>query len=120
MSISVECPLCHSRIQVREEDRGKRGRCPKCNGVFSVPAPSDSNIPALSGGIQDGPERDRTGVVGVAPAPEPEPQTVASEGPSAEGEEDVYALAGAGPKKSRAARVRAGELPAVGANARGL
>lgn len=36
--ICVSCPHCQSRFRVKPEHAGRRGRCPQCRGVISVPA----------------------------------------------------------------------------------
>lgn len=38
MAISVTCPECEHSFSVRDEYAGKRGKCPKCGGVFRAEA----------------------------------------------------------------------------------
>lgn len=54
MAISVTCPECDHSFSVRDEFAGKRGKCPKCGGVFRAepaaePAISVSVSPKLAG-----------------------------------------------------------------------
>jgi hypothetical protein len=37
MPIDVTCPGCRARFQVREKFAGKKGQCPKCKKVITVP-----------------------------------------------------------------------------------
>lgn len=53
MAISVTCPDCEHTFSVRDEFAGKRGKCPKCGGVFRAepaaePAISVSVSPKLA------------------------------------------------------------------------
>ncbi len=36
--ISVQCPGCKSRLKVRQEMAGRKGKCPKCGTVVEVPS----------------------------------------------------------------------------------
>ncbi len=38
MPISVVCPGCKARFSVSEKFAGKKGPCPKCKGVITIPA----------------------------------------------------------------------------------
>ena len=35
--IRIQCPQCHERLKAPSTLAGKRGRCPECNGVVSIP-----------------------------------------------------------------------------------
>jgi hypothetical protein len=37
MAITVTCPKCHSRFNVSEKYAGKKGPCPKCKQVLTIP-----------------------------------------------------------------------------------
>lgn len=37
MPIPVTCPSCHARFQVSEKFAGKKGPCPKCKNVITIP-----------------------------------------------------------------------------------
>jgi predicted Zn finger-like uncharacterized protein len=39
MPISVTCPACAAAFQVKDEYAGKKGKCPKCKAVLTVPSP---------------------------------------------------------------------------------
>lgn len=47
MKIAFSC-RCGQRLQVREENRGKRVRCPSCNAIVPVPEANPSNIEVYS------------------------------------------------------------------------
>jgi hypothetical protein len=50
MAISVVCPECEHAFSVRDEYAGKRGKCPRCGGVFRAEAAEPSvsvGIPAV-------------------------------------------------------------------------
>jgi hypothetical protein len=38
MAIAVTCPSCHSRFNVSEKFAGKKGPCPKCKAVITIPS----------------------------------------------------------------------------------
>ena len=40
MAIELTCPACGQTLKLKEEAAGKRGRCPKCQAVITVPAGS--------------------------------------------------------------------------------
>src|SRR5262249_57081102 len=40
MPIKFSCPHCKCTMTVADALAGKRGKCPKCKGVISVPAPA--------------------------------------------------------------------------------
>jgi hypothetical protein len=44
--IRVECSACGAAFQARDEHAGKRGRCPKCQAVVTVPAATPAPAPA--------------------------------------------------------------------------
>ncbi len=47
MPISVQCPSCQFTFRVRDELSGKRGRCPTCKSIVTVPvAPTPVLAPA--------------------------------------------------------------------------
>lgn len=37
MAISVTCPKCSAKLNVKDELAGKRGKCPKCEGPIQIP-----------------------------------------------------------------------------------
>ncbi|MFN0019417.1 MAG: hypothetical protein ACKVP0_14220 [Pirellulaceae bacterium] len=37
MAISVTCPKCSTKLNVKDELAGKRGKCPKCEGPIQIP-----------------------------------------------------------------------------------
>jgi serine/threonine protein kinase len=41
--ISFACPHCHKSIRVKDELAGKKGRCPACSQLVTVPAGGDSS-----------------------------------------------------------------------------
>jgi predicted Zn finger-like uncharacterized protein len=45
MSRLIECPECNRSLRVREEQDGKKMRCPKCQAVFRVPAATEVDAP---------------------------------------------------------------------------
>jgi hypothetical protein len=42
--ISARCPHCGATIRCKEEDAGKKARCDRCQGLFSLPRPQ---LPAV-------------------------------------------------------------------------
>jgi len=40
MPITVVCPSCKTKLQVKDEAAGKKGKCPKCQTAFMVPGGS--------------------------------------------------------------------------------
>jgi hypothetical protein len=42
MSIAVSCSQCGSQLRVKDELAGRRGKCPKCQGVIQIPSRSVS------------------------------------------------------------------------------
>src|SRR5689334_1178417 len=44
MSISVVCPGCKVRFNVNEKFAGKKGPCPKCKVVITIPMPVQDEI----------------------------------------------------------------------------
>ncbi|WP_406698223.1 M48 family metalloprotease [Singulisphaera sp. Ch08] len=114
MPISVECPSCQSRVRVRDELAGKRGRCPSCKAVFAVPAA----VVAMTS-----PQADDD----LVPLPEEEVRRAEARArpqrPASEKEDDAvggYVLAGGVAKKAKIVRVRDGALPGVGVSASGV
>jgi predicted Zn finger-like uncharacterized protein len=95
MPISVECPSCRSTFRVKEESAGKRGRCPSCKAMVTVPVASPIGPQAR-----------------LDEAALPRAQAPAND-------DGGYALAG-GPKKARSVRVRDAALPGAGACAEGV
>ncbi|AGA24550.1 M48 family metalloprotease [Singulisphaera acidiphila] len=123
MSISVECPSCQSTFRVREELAGKRGRCPSCKAVLTVPAVATTAVVAASPQIDDD----------LAPLPPEEARraeakltsrgSAPEKAAEVEYEEDAaggYVLAGGAAKKAKTVRVRDGALPGVGVSAKGV
>src|SRR5690349_12795753 len=47
MPLLVQCP-CGQRLNVRDEDRGKRVRCPSCGTVLQLPASAPPPAPPPS------------------------------------------------------------------------
>jgi predicted Zn finger-like uncharacterized protein len=41
MAIVVVCPNCKARFQVQEKYAGRKGKCPKCKTMITVPTPAD-------------------------------------------------------------------------------
>lgn len=41
MPISVSCPGCAAKFNVKDEFAGKRAKCPKCGGPITIPAPAE-------------------------------------------------------------------------------
>ena len=112
MPIRVTCPSCEASIGVRDEQAGKRGRCPRCRKVFIAPViqpPSSAS--------------DEAKVI-----PEPLPITeaelvppeksplVADQAENGSG----YALADGATKKAKVVRARQTALPGVGVSAKGV
>lgn len=58
MYFKLKCPHCSKSLKVRDEQAGKKCRCPYCKASFSVPMPSgvdlglDQAVDPLSGGSQ--------------------------------------------------------------------
>jgi predicted Zn finger-like uncharacterized protein len=121
MAIQVECPSCRASIRVQDEHAGRRGRCPRCKTVFTVPAQAPSaesepvaTLASASAGSALVPDPGNPVEVGYALATGPEPR------PTADPDDgDAYALADA-PRKAKAVRARAESLPGVGVSARGV
>ncbi len=38
MTIEFSCSQCNAELQIRDEDRGKKARCPRCGMIHEVPA----------------------------------------------------------------------------------
>ena len=38
--IEFDCPACRSRLYIKDEFAGKRGKCPHCSDVIDVPTRS--------------------------------------------------------------------------------
>jgi hypothetical protein len=50
MAILVKCGKCQAEFRARDDQAGKRGRCPKCSGPIEVPAgPPAAAVPARAG-----------------------------------------------------------------------
>lgn len=43
MSITFRCPQCSYQLTVKEEHAGRKGKCPKCGQVVTVPTPRKSS-----------------------------------------------------------------------------
>jgi predicted Zn finger-like uncharacterized protein len=116
MPISVECPSCRSTFRVKDEFAGKRGRCPSCKAMLTVPAASPSQRTAEQKLVPLPTDLGRQAAAALAPrAPAPKEQ--------ADYQEDAtggYALAGEVAKQAKRVRVREGALPGVGVSAEGV
>ena len=56
MPILVLCPDCHAKFRVSEKFAGKKGPCPKCKAIITVPNPEEVKIHApeeFAGGGRD-------------------------------------------------------------------
>jgi Zn-dependent protease with chaperone function len=96
-------------VRVRDELAGKRGRCPRCQGIFAAPVPETT--PVDSGFVED------VVLLGDADiAPAIQPPRLANE----EDDGEEYLLAGQATRKAKAARVREERLPGVGISAKGV
>ncbi len=54
MAIDVTCTKCHTRFQVSEKFAGKKGPCPKCKNIITVPDKSQEVVihaPEVSGPV---------------------------------------------------------------------
>ncbi len=124
MTMSVECPACHTRFKVEDQHAGKRARCRQCKEVFQVPAAAGDVAEAGLVPIDDEPppsrmvqrssaEKPRSAVVEIVSAPKPAP-------PAAEDDSAGYMLADGAARKAKAVRARPDRLPGVGVSARGV
>jgi predicted Zn finger-like uncharacterized protein len=52
MAIAVTCPECDRSFSVRDEFAGRRGRCPRCGGVFTVPDQADDAVELVEEPVQ--------------------------------------------------------------------
>ncbi len=68
MALIAECPKCQEVIKTREENAGKRVRCPSCGTVFMLPADSDEPPEA-----PESPEKRRKSKKSKQPQPEVRP-----------------------------------------------
>jgi phage FluMu protein Com len=90
MPIVVRCDHCGASLKVRDENRGKRAKCPKCQGIVSIVAREES----ATAGDDDaaflgGPDAAVTNMQSqdTRPAkPVPQPESAAIEEPSADEE----------------------------------
>jgi S1-C subfamily serine protease len=77
MAISVVCPECEHAFSVRDEYAGKRGKCPKCGGVFRAEAAEAAvsvGIPAVlaaRSGVSLGGKTSTNGGIAIDAAPAP-------------------------------------------------
>src|SRR5262249_36928499 len=114
--ISVACASCQTTFRVKEEHAGKRGRCPSCKAVLTVPAASTSPRPADDGLVPLSERESQpadAALTALAPVPK---KQVDTEEDASEG----YALAGAASTKAKVVRVREGALPGIGVSADGV
>lgn len=49
MSIKVQCEHCHANLTVNDKMAGKRGKCPKCAGVITIPAATNGGSSLAAG-----------------------------------------------------------------------
>lgn len=113
MPMPVECPSCRASFRVKEEHAGKKGRCPHCKTVMTVPAPPP---PPRSDAESDlVPLDDPSPAPGLVPLERPR-KVIDDEEQDAEG----YVLAGGAAKRVKAVKVREGRGPRVGASADGV
>lgn len=138
MPISVQCPSCQFTFRVRDELSGKRGRCPSCKSIVTVPvAPTPVLAPAPAPASATADSELDAGLVPLSAeetrraearsrarstAPRenaPAEVAIEPEGPGDDATEG-YVLAGAVAKKAKAVRVRDGGLPGVGVSANGV
>ena len=105
--VSLKCPTCEASLRVPDHQAGKRGKCPKCSSVVSIPAPGPVSNPETA------PARAATPpLTPLQPPPKP---------PSSdESDTGLYDLAGSTPRKTRKMKVREGALPSLGVNASGV
>jgi hypothetical protein len=43
--IRFTCPHCQHQMNAKDDQAGKTGRCPKCQGAVTVPAPHRTPLP---------------------------------------------------------------------------
>jgi len=48
MPITFRCPDCSQQLSVDSQLAGKQAKCPKCEAVFSIPAPSAPPLSAVA------------------------------------------------------------------------
>ncbi len=118
MVMQVECPSCRAAIRVRAEHAGRRGRCPHCQAMFAVPAPSAAEPELAWVAAPEAPFD-----VDAAPTPGPESPPMPDPVPAAESvpveDDGAYALADA-PRRAKTVKARAGGLSEAGFGARGV
>ncbi|MEQ1904066.1 MAG: hypothetical protein ABL888_07790, partial [Pirellulaceae bacterium] len=39
--MSISCPKCFSKLQVPASAKGKRAKCPKCEGIVEIPVQTE-------------------------------------------------------------------------------
>lgn len=80
MGIRFRCHLCHTELNVKDHQAGKRGRCPACHGSFRIPlADADFSLsPADRPQVADSPAGER----GLAESPTPATAQPAARQPS--------------------------------------
>lgn len=54
MAIEFPCPHCAQLLRVGDDSAGKTAKCPKCNGLASIPAGDAGTNPGFSGGTPFG------------------------------------------------------------------
>src|SRR5262245_18488062 len=72
MPIRFKCPNCQKGLRVREQDEGKRVRCPSCKKPVVIPAPTApvADVEALAlAALSDAPAAEKKAVAAVGPAP---------------------------------------------------
>ena len=48
MAIVTHCPKCNEMVKTKDEFAGKKGRCPTCGEIFTLPAPTTDIQPAAT------------------------------------------------------------------------
>lgn len=66
--IHFQCEHCRRPVRVADSCGGKRGRCPHCNEVVSIPAADDA-IGALAAALEPGDLKEETAIGHIPPPP---------------------------------------------------